>query len=254
MRQLDLEREGSRICSFIREYLDSAGFGKAILGLSGGVDSSLSAALAVQALGRENVIGVMLPYQNSQPASLADAQLLAGQLGIETQVVEITPLADAYFERYAPAADRLRRGNWLARIRMCVLYDLSAQYGALVIGTSNRSELLVGYFTQYGDSACALEPIGHLYKTEVWALARHLGLPEAIVSKTPSADLWQGQTDEEELGIRYRQLDEILYELTELDLNPGASGNLTYPPELYQKVEKLMENSAFKRRMPPLLD
>ena len=153
-----------------------------------------------------------------------------------------------------PTADALRRGNWLARTRMCVLYDLSARHRALVLGTSNRSELLVGYFTQYGDSACAFEPIGHLYKSEVWELARLLGIPDKIINKTPTADLWSGQSDEADLGLSYPVLDDILYALTELDVNAGASENLDHPAELYQKVDRMITNSAFKRKLPPVLE
>ncbi|MDD4224594.1 MAG: NAD+ synthase [Candidatus Cloacimonetes bacterium] len=254
MRKLDLQPEKIRIIAFIRDYLNGAGFAKVVLGLSGGVDSAVCAALAVEALGKENVIAALLPYKSSHPDSLADAADLARQLGIEQHVIEITPMADAYFNTYEPAADALRRGNWLARTRMCVLYDLSARHRALVLGTSNRSELLVGYFTQYGDSACAFEPIGHLYKTEVWELARLLGIPDKIINKTPTADLWSGQSDEADLGLSYPVLDDILYALTELDVNAGASENLDHPAELYQKVDRMITNSAFKRKLPPVLE
>lgn len=254
MRKLDLNVETERILGFIREYLAASGFQKLIIGLSGGVDSAVSAALAVRALGKENVIAVLLPYKSSHPDSLADAETLAQQLQIEYHVVEITAMTDAYFETYEPQATPLRRGNWMARTRMCVLFDLSAKYRALVLGTSNRTELLVGYFTQFGDSACALEPIGHLYKTEVWQLARLLNIPAKIVDKVPTADLWQGQSDEADLGMRYPELDEILYTLTELDINADASENMQFPKEKYARVEKLIRNSAFKRQLPPVLE
>lgn len=142
----------------------------------------------------------------------------------------------------------------MARTRMCVLYDYSAKIPALVIGTSNRSELLTGYCTQYGDSACAIEPIGHLYKTEVRRLAIMLGIPEAIVNKTPTADLWEGQSDEDDLGMSYSQLDEILYELTELNVNIEAGGDFAFPLEAYRRVDRLISTSSFKRMMPPVLD
>ncbi len=254
MRNLDLNKEKDRITCFIRAYLQSAGFGKVVLGLSGGVDSAVCCALAVEALGRENVIAAMLPYKTSHPDSLADALNLATLLGIEHHTIDISPMADAYFNRYEPQAGSLRRGNWLARTRMCVLFDLSARHRALVLGTSNRTELMVGYFTQFGDSACAMEPIGHLYKTEVWQLARLLGIPDKIVAKTPTADLWSGQSDEADLGLSYPVLDEILYALTELDVNARASENLDHPAELYQKVDRMITASAFKRKMPPLLE
>lgn len=249
-----MHEERGRITGFIRDYLRGAGFAKVVLGLSGGVDSAVCAALAVEALGKENVIVAMLPYKSSHPDSLSDAVRLAETLGVEKHVIEITPLADAYFETYVPDATPLRRGNWLARTRMCVLYDLSAKNRALVLGTSNRTELMVGYFTQFGDSACAFEPIGHLYKTEVWSLAKLLGLPAQIINKTPTADLWAGQSDEADLGLAYPVLDDIVYALTELDVNVEASENLDHPLELYQKVDRMIAASAFKRRLPPVLE
>lgn len=254
MRTLDLIKERERITGFIRDYLREAGFEKVVLGLSGGVDSAVCCALAVRALGADNVIAAILPYKNSHPDSQADASSFAQSLGVEHQVIDITPMAEAWFGSYAPDANDLRRGNWLARTRMCVLYDLSAARRALVLGTSNRTELMVGYFTQFGDSACAFEPIGHLYKTEVWALARLLEIPPKIVNKVPTADLWAGQTDEADLGISYPVLDELVYTLTELDVNVEASEDLPHPRQLYQKVDRMIRGSAFKRALPPTLE
>ncbi|HOC95348.1 MAG TPA: NAD+ synthase [Candidatus Cloacimonadota bacterium] len=253
MRKIDWPAEIDRITDFIRGYLANSGWHKLILGLSGGVDSAVAAALAAKAIGKENVIAVMMPYKNSHPDSLDDAVTLAKQLGIEYQVRNITAMTDAYFDTFEPSATALRRGNWMARTRMCVLFDLSSKLQALVLGTSNKTELMVGYFTQFGDSACALEPIGHLYKTEVWQLARLLDIPEAIVNKVPSADLWEGQSDEADLGMRYQELDEILYELLESDIDVKASARLSHPRELYDKVERMISRSAFKRNMPPIL-
>lgn len=252
MRILDLNTEMNRITDFIRDYLSTAGFCKLILGLSGGVDSAVSAALAVRAIGKDNVTAIMMPYKNSHPDSLNDAVQLAEKLGIAHRVVDITVITDAYFDTFEPDAPPLRRGNWMARSRMCVLFDLSAKLNALVMGTSNRTELMVGYFTQFGDSACALEPIGHLYKTEVWALARLLDIPRQIVDKVPTADLWQGQSDEADLGLRYAELDEIVHALTEQDFNHRASENLDHPREHYEKVERMIARSAFKRALPPV--
>ena len=254
MRKLDLQQERARITGFIREYLKSAGFARVIFGLSGGVDSAVCAALAVEALGKKNVIAAIMPYRTSQPESLADAALLARILEIEHHIIDITPMANAYFTTYEPEADKLRIGNWLARTRMCVLFDLSVKHRALVMGTSNRTELMVGYVTQFGDAACAFEPIGHLYKTEVWELAKLLEIPDKIINKTPTADFWAGQTDEADLGLTYPVLDEILYAITELDVNVDASENLEHPTELYRKVERMITASAFKRRLPPVLE
>ncbi len=254
MRKLDISREIDRCCGFISDYTRRAGFSKVVLGLSGGIDSSLSALLSVKALGRENVSAVMLPYKSSHPDSLLDATRLANSLGIEQGVIDISPMVDAYFTTQDPQASMLRKGNWMARTRMCVLFDLSAKLEALVIGTSNRTELLVGYFTQFGDSACAIEPIGHLYKTEVRQMAKELGLDARIIAKTPTADLWEGQSDEADLGMKYEKLDEILYELTELDISLAAGGQYTFPLEDYRKVDAMVQRSAFKRVMPPVLD
>ncbi|MBP9038642.1 MAG: NAD+ synthase [Candidatus Syntrophosphaera sp.] len=254
MRNLDLNKEKVRIIDFIRNYLSNAERDILVVGLSGGVDSAVSTALAVEALGSSNVTALIMPYESSNSESVADASELAKQLGIDYQIIDITPVTKAYFENYAPEADHLRIGNWLARIRMCVLYDFSAKLQALVLGTSNRTEFMIGYFTQFGDSACAFEPIGHLYKTEVWKLAKILHIPEKIINKTPTADLWPGQSDEQEIGISYPVLDEIVYELTELHLSISSTENLSYPVELYQKVERMIQSSAFKRRMPLILE
>jgi len=254
MRNLDLNKEKVRIIDFIRNYLSNAERDILVVGLSGGVDSAVSTALAVEAIGSSNVTALIMPYETSNSESVADASELAKQLGIDYQIIDITPVTKAYFENYAPEADHLRIGNWLARIRMCVLYDFSAKLQALVLGTSNRTEFMIGYFTQFGDSACAFEPIGHLYKTEVWKLAKILHIPEKIINKTPTADLWPGQSDEQEIGISYPVLDEIVYELTELHLSISATENLSYPVELYQKVERMIQSSAFKRRMPLILE
>ena len=254
MRNLDLNKEKVRIIDFIRNYLSNAERDRLVVGLSGGVDSAVSTALAVEAIGSSNVTALIMPYETSNSESVADASDLAKQLGIDYQIIDITPVTKAYFENYAPEADHLRIGNWLARIRMCVLYDFSAKLQALVLGTSNRTEFMIGYFTQFGDSACAFEPIGHLYKTEVWKLAKILHIPERIINKTPTADLWPGQSDEQEIGISYPVLDEIVYELTELHLSISATENLSYPVELYQKVERMIQSSAFKRRMPLILE
>ena len=252
MRTIDINQEQQRICDFIRQYLHQSGLSRLIIGLSGGIDSAVSAALSVRAIGRENVHCIMLPYRNSQPSSLADAKELAGQLGVQYEVIEITPMVDAYLEQNAPDADNLRRGNLMARIRMCVLYDLSAKYQALVVGTSNRSELLAGYITQHGDGACAFEPIGHLYKTEVRKLAGQLKITDAIIDKKPSADLWQGQTDEEEMGITYAELDEILWLLTE-HTSPLAPLVDRICLAKMDRVKQMMERTQYKRQMPAMI-
>jgi NAD+ synthase len=253
MRNLNITIESEKAINFIRDYVTESGFSNVVLGLSGGVDSALSATLAVQALGRDNVYGVMLPCSNSSARSYDDALTLARKLGIHHERIDISPMADPYFDIYDPTADCLRVGNWLARTRMCVLYDLSAKYKALVVGTSNRTELLVGYFTQHGDGACAFEPIGHLYKSEVWLMAEELGVPMEIVKKTPTADLWTNQTDEGELGMTYSQLDMILHGLTEDFMPPEQIHQIGIPMERITRVIELMKRTEYKRNLPPLL-
>lgn len=251
MRNVDLSKQLKLIVEFIRKQLKSAGFSKLIVGLSGGVDSSVTAALCVRAIGKENVYGIMLPYRKSHPDSLNDALKVANVLGIEQEIIDISPMVDSYFNKYEPNADLLRKGNRMARERMCVLYDLSAKYKALVAGTGNLSELMIGYCTQYGDSACAFEPIGHLYKTEVFQIAELLKLPQSVIRKDPTADLWDGQTDEEEMGITYNELDEILYQ--KLDLKRDETHLISeFTEEKITKVKSMIIKSEFKRNMPPV--
>lgn len=254
MRKRDLNLEIIRIVEFIKDRLKQSGSGKIIVGLSGGIDSALSAALAVEALGKDNVIGIMLPYKDSSPESFNDAKTVADFLGIAYHKVEITGMVDAYFANYEKDANSLRRGNYMARMRMIVLYDFSAKYRALVIGTGNKSELLTGYCTQYGDSACAFEPLGHLYKGQVWEMSKILKVPEVVINKRPTADLWSEQTDEQEMGISYSDLDEVLFLKYEMGLSDEqvvkqgiSSKNLVIVQNLYNK-------SKFKRAMPPMLE
>ncbi len=254
MREIDLTQEKYRIIDFIRFYLTRAGMKSVILGLSGGLDSAVTAALATEALGSTNVWSIILPYRTSNHKNVEDALELTEHLMLQHRVISITPYVDTYFAENAPEANTLRKGNFMARIRMSILYDLSVEYDALVIGTGNRTELLTGYTTQYGDNACAFEPIGHLYKTEVKRLAGYLDIGERIINKDPSADLWQGQTDEEELGLNYETLDSILYLLTEKRLSPGELIEQGFTEHDVKRVVNLYEKSAFKRRMPPLID
>lgn len=247
VRKLNLEIE--KIVDFIMNQLQKAKLGKIIVGLSGGIDSSVVAALCVKAIGKKNVFGVMLPYRKSHPDSLQHAQEVADYLGIQYRIVDISPMVDVYFETYEKDANFLRQGNRMARERMCVLYDLSAKYKALVAGTGNLSELMIGYCTQYGDNACAFETLGHLYKTEVFEIARILGIPECVIIKRPTADLWEGQTDEDEMGITYKELDEILYQMLDKNLEDEKL-NSTFSKEKIDKVKRMIQLSEFKRNMP----
>ncbi|MBW7997545.1 MAG: NAD+ synthase [Candidatus Glassbacteria bacterium] len=237
------------LSGFIRIEVQKTGFEKVVLGLSGGIDSSLSAALAVDALGADNVYGVMMPYKNSNPDSLGDATVLAEKLGIESRTMEITQMVEPYFKT-AAGIDNMRRGNVMARQRMIVLYDLSAEISALVLGTSNKTEYLLGYSTLWGDSACALNPLGDLYKTQVWKLARFLELPERIISKKPSADLWTGQTDEEELGFTYKEADEVLALLVDCRMKTEQAAARGHDEQFVDRIMRMVRQTQYKRHLP----
>lgn len=238
-----------RIINFIREETYKAGFKKGILGLSGGVDSALVAYLSAEALGKENILAVMMPYKSSSPESLEDAGLVVNQLGIRFEKIEITPMVDAYL-KIAGEINAIRKGNIMARQRMILLYDLSAREDAIVIGTSNKTEILLGYGTLFGDTASGINPIGELYKTDVWNLAGEIGVPQKIIDKVPTADLWAGQTDEKELGFEYRRVDKLLkaiYDEKKTEAELISSG---FEIEFIHKVQKLIEKNEFKRRLP----
>ncbi len=248
---LDCELVTQVLERFIREELAKFGFAKGVVGLSGGVDSSLSAYLAARALGAKNVTAITMPYKTSSPESEADARLVAETLGISLLRIAITPQIDAYFERF-PEADKRRRANKMARERMTILYDQSAALGALVIGTSNKTEALLGYTTLWGDMASAVNPLGDLYKTQVRQLARHLGVPERIVAKAPTADLWPGQTDEGELGFTYEEVDRALYWLVDMRLRPQEVAAKGFSEAFVKRVWNMVRQSQFKRRLPPV--
>lgn len=237
------------LVQFIKEELNKAGFQKAVVGISGGVDSALAAFLSVMALGKENVIGISMPYRTSSESSKEDARLVAETLGIEFHEIDITPQIDAYYEKF-PDADRVRKGNKMARERMSILYDFAHFKNALVVGTSNKSELLIGYSTRWGDGAHDVNPIGDLYKTQVWQIAEHVGVPERIIKKKPSADLWPGQTDEGEIGLTYQLLDQILFAYVDLRMRKEDIVNLGYDEPLVGKVMDMVKRSQYKRKLP----
>jgi len=237
------------LVGFVRDEVRKVGVHKAVLGLSGGIDSALVAFIAAEALGPENVHAICMPYKTSNPESESHARLVAQACGVSFSVLPITPMVDAYFELVSNA-DNMRRGNKMARERMTILFDHSALLSALVLGTSNKTELLLGYGTLYGDMASALNPIGDLYKSQVWQLSEAMGVPSEVVQKKPSADLWAGQTDEEELGFSYRQVDELLYRMVDLRMTGveliAAGFEEAFVSDIYRKVQ----NSHFKRRLP----
>jgi len=237
------------LVGFIQNEVRKVGFERVVLGLSGGVDSSLVATLAAQALGPNNVLGVIMPYRTSDPKSRGDALEVVKQLGIERLEVDISPQIDAYFERF-PDADQKRRGNKMARERMTILYDQSWAWRALVIGTSNKTELLLGYGTIYGDMASAINPIGDLYKTQVWQLADAVGVPTAIVQKAPSADLWAGQSDETELGFQYRMIDQLLYYLVDRRYSGEELKRQGFDEAFITDIVRRVRENQYKRRLP----
>ncbi len=252
---LNAEQAVQVLTIFLRDEVRRTGLKKAVIGLSGGVDSALSTYLSVRALGRENVHVVLMPFRSSTPESVSDAMAVVNDLGIPHETFAITPMAEAFFtetEKSIGEMDRMRRGNVMARLRMIALYDRSQALGGLVIGTSNKTESLLGYTTLFGDNASAINPLGDLYKTQVWQLSKHLGVPDAIVSKPPSADLWPGQTDEAELGIAYHEVDELLFFMVDLRERDEALVQRGFSKDLIEKVREKVRRSQFKRR-PPII-
>ena len=234
---------------FIRAEVERTGRRRVVLGLSGGIDSALAAYLAVGALGRGGLFGVLMPHRASSAASIADAETVVGALGILAERFDITPIIDGFVAR-AGEVGRHRLGNVMARARMTVLYDRSVEHDALVLGTSNKTELMLGYGTLHGDLASALNPLGDLYKTQVRALARAAGVPRGIVAKAPSADLWPSQTDERDLGFSYREADGILALLVDARMSPEAIVRRGYRRAIVERIQKLVVGSQYKRRMP----
>lgn len=251
--RLDVNATRARLTGFVKERLSAAGYERALLGLSGGIDSALACALTAEALGAENVLALWMPYRTSDPQNLVDAQTLVDLLGVTFWTVEITPMVDPYFERL-PDITPIRKGNVMARARMIVLYDHSEVWKGLVIGTGNKTETWLGYGTLYGDMACAINPLGNLYKTQVRQLARVMGLPASIISKPPSADLWKGQTDEGELGLSYADMDRALYLLIDRQLTVAEAIEGGLPARLANRVWELVQGSAFKRALPPVAE
>lgn len=248
---IDRELVSDLLTGFVKDEVHKVGFGDVVIGLSGGVDSALTTAISVRALGAEHVTVVIMPYRGSSPASQEDAQTVCDAFGLTPLVIDISPQIDAYFDRY-PDADRARRGNKMARERMSILYDLSLARSALVAGTSNKTEMLLGYSTIYGDMAYALNPLGDLFKTQVWSLSEYLGVPEKIVSKVPTADLWEGQSDEAEIGYTYAEIDALLFSMVDERCTPQELLEMGFAQRMIDDVSRRVRNSQYKRR-PPLI-
>jgi NAD+ synthase len=239
------------LTGFIRSEITRAGFSHAVIGLSGGIDSALSCYLAAEALDPQNVLAVRMPYESSSAESLEHAQLVIDALGVQSTTIPITPMVNPFFAQH-PGAGKVRMGNVMARARMIVLYDQSEAFGGLVVGTGNKTEILLGYSTLYGDAACAINPIGDLYKTQVRQLARDMNVPEIIVQKAPTADLWVGQTDEGELGFTYEEADRLLYLLVDQRYSLEDCVAAGFAEKFVRAVIERVRRNHFKRVLPPI--
>ncbi|WP_424007138.1 NAD+ synthase [Haloferax denitrificans] len=249
----ELEAHREHITTFIEDTVGSAGVDGAVIGLSGGIDSTLTAFLAVEALGKENLHGLVMPSVANDEDMMSDAEGVAEMLGIEYDVVEIQPIAETFFDTFPEAADdRMAAGNVYVRTRAVLNYFVANHENRIVLGTGNRAEAMTGYFTKYGDQAVDCNPIGNLYKQQVRQLAAHVGVPEDLVLQTPSAEMWSGQTDEGELGLTYDALDAILALHVDGPLSKSATvRHLDVTEEQVDRVVGLVEGSAHKRSMPP---
>jgi NAD+ synthase len=249
------------IAEFIRGQLTQAGFDRAVLGLSGGIDSALVAYLVAEAIGADKLLCVLMPYRTSSPESRADAEEVVRRLGCASELVDISLMVDGYYGADGVAgaagdeglaASPLRRGNLMARMRMSVLYDRSVVWGGLVVGTGNKTEALIGYTTLFGDSACAFNPVGDLYKSQVRQVSADIGVPEAIIRKAPSADLWPGQTDETEAGFTYHELDRLLFWRIDKRRSVEEMVAMGFDRATVERVDRMVAGAEFKRQVPPI--
>lgn len=253
MNELSIDTDLARkiLTGFIQTEITRAGFSHAVLGLSGGLDSALACFLAAEALGAENVLALRMPYKTSSQDSLDDAQSVIDALGVRSETVEISEMVDPLINHF-PDMDHRRKGNIMARQRMIILFDQSEAFKGLVVGTGNKTEILLGYSTWYGDSACALNPLGDLYKAQIRQLAQAMGIPAPILKKAPSADLWQGQTDEGELGFTYDQADRLLYLLIDQRYTPEECVDSGFDEPFVRQVIQKVRRNQFKRVLPPI--
>ncbi|MFN8450214.1 MAG: NAD+ synthase [Anaerolineae bacterium] len=237
------------LTGFVKDEIAKTGMSRAVIGLSGGIDSAVSAYLSAEALGAQNVLAVRMPYRTSSADSIEDADRVIEALGLASLTVPITEMADPLIERF-PDMSNTRRGNIMARLRMTILYDQSVAWGGLVMGTSNKTEILLGYSTIYGDSGVALQPIGDLYKTQIRQLAAALGVPESVRTKAPSADLWAGQTDEGELGFTYADVDQVLFLLVDERYTVAEVVDEGFARPFVEDVWRRVKINHYKRTMP----
>lgn len=247
--QIDPQVAELVLTRFIQNEVGKTGFQRVVLGLSGGIDSALSCYLATRALGNDNVLALRLPYRTSSPESMSHADLVIAALGIHSQTVDITGMVEALELQTAEMTPH-RKGNVMARARMIAIYDRSAAWNALVIGTSNKTELLLGYGTIFGDLASAVNPIGDLYKTQVRQLSQAMGVPEPILHKAPSADLLPDQTDEGDLGFTYAEVDQLLYMLVDERYSLGEAITAGFRPEFVRRVWSMVQRAHYKRELP----
>jgi NAD+ synthase len=239
------------LTGFIQTEISRVGFTRAVLGLSGGLDSALACYLAAEALGADNVLAIRMPYRTSSQDSLDHAQLVIDELGVRALTFPITEMVDPLINRF-PKMENRRKGNIMARERMIILFDQSEDFKGLVVGTGNKTEILLGYSTLYGDSACAINPIGDLYKTQVRQLALAMGVPKPLLEKAPSADLWIGQTDEGELGFTYEQVDKLLNLMIDERYTPEECVEAGFSEEFVRAVLLRVRKNQFKRVLPPI--
>lgn len=250
--KLNHQKTVKELTGFIKSELDKTGMKKAVIGLSGGIDSAVSAYLTAEAIGSENLLGILMPYKTSSKSSITDALSVVNELGIRHKIFDITGMTDAYVGKLEGDVSGLRKGNVMARCRMIVLFDHSAAENAIVIGTGNKTEALLGYTTLYGDSACGINPVGDLYKTQLREIAGFLGIPEPILVKKPSADLWKGQTDEGEMGITYEKVDEYLFARFEEKKSGAELIKAGFDDSFIKKVDSMIRKNEFKRKLPPV--
>lgn len=251
--EVNHKRVYTELVDFIKKEVYVTGMKKAVLGLSGGLDSAIVSFLAAKALGSENVTGILMPYRTSSRSSIDDAMKMVGFTGINHKVIEITEAVDTIAKNNMTDPEQLRAvrlGNIMARVRMITLFDFSTAHDAIVLGTGNKSEILLGYFTLFGDGANAVNPIGNIYKTSIFQLAEYLGLPESVIKKAPSADLFEGQTDEGEIGFEYRNMDPVLYALFDLKLSIPEVISQGHEPELVEFISRRVPAMHYKTKIP----
>jgi NAD+ synthase len=237
------------LVNFIKEETEKIGLRNVVVGVSGGIDSALSALLAVKALGKDRVFGYVLPFKTSSKESVEDAYLFANHFDIKLNLIDITPFTEPFIDTL-DVDSKLRKGNVMARMRMVTLFDMSSKHKAIVLGTSNKTELLLGYGTWYGDLASSINPIGDLYKTQVWDLSKYLGIPQKLIDKKPTADLWQGQTDEDELGFSYDEVDRLLYHMIDERRSVDELVKLGFNQSFISNVAERIRKNQFKRQLP----